>query len=318
MIVSRIHSTKKLLSVFVIVTFRLFEAGRAFVLDRSRLLSSARPMRSFDFASPSGWDDFYKHKQSGTDTPVGSSVSTTTTTTTTTTEWHSSISLEDIASVVQPESRCLVVGCGNSKLPDAILGLRSPPRSLVLMDTSPTCLDQLRERYRRDESRGTKTKTSIEYVCGDATRLSEYFGGGAASGISGGLDGKDGNGNDNGSCNNSNGNNDGLWLFDIVIDKGLTDAILCGEGWDGPLEKLFHESAKILSADTGRYLLISYKLPPSTKDFLVDVGYNAGLEWDFGFDLGTTSSSTSSSQQSSKAKPQRVGVAMARRSDKTF
>mmetsp|Transcript_22604 Transcript_22604/g.50537 ORF Transcript_22604/g.50537 Transcript_22604/m.50537 type:complete len:132 (-) Transcript_22604:53-448(-) len=85
MIVSRIHSTKKLLSVFVIVTFRLFEAGRAFVLDRSRLLSSARPMRSFDFASPSGWDDFYKHKQSGTDTPVGSSVSTTTTTTTRTT-----------------------------------------------------------------------------------------------------------------------------------------------------------------------------------------------------------------------------------------
>ena len=69
--------------------------------------------------------------------------------------------------------------------------------------------------------------------------------------------------------------------FDIIIDKGLTDAILCGEGWDGPLEKVLYESAKILSMGTGRYLLISYQLPSSTKEFLVNVGKDVGLEWEF-------------------------------------
>jgi hypothetical protein len=90
--------------------------------------------------------------------------------------------------------------------------------------------------------------SSVEYTCGDATKLSS------------------------------------LWdekQFDIIVDKGLSDAILCGEGWNGPLAKLFQDAATVLRKGTGIYLLISYKLPSSTKEFLMEVGDEVGLEWEF-------------------------------------
>ena len=77
------------------------------------------------------------------------------------------------------------------------------------------------------------------------------------------------------------------------------------------VEKLLYESAKVLSMETGQYLLISYQLPSSTKEFLMDVGEKVGLKWEFDVDLDTTNSASSS--EKSNGKYQHVNVAMARR-----
>ncbi len=268
-------------SFLAIIFLNLFENSHEFLIDRCRTFSSAIAMESFDFSSAKGWDQFYK--KTGNQDQIFSSRDdgSSPTETTSTTEWHPSVCLEDVASLVPPNGKCLIIGCGNSNLPDIILQQRNrpPPRSLVLLDTSQTCLTQLQERHQRIESSsanitGTKSQvtlssTEIGYVCGDVTKLSNYF---AADVMTDSyeIEGKP---------------------FDIIIDKGLTDALLCGEGWDGPLEKLLQESAKVLSVENGQYLLISYELPSSTKEFLVDIGHEVGLEWDFAFDLGGARSS---------------------------
>jgi SAM-dependent methyltransferase len=89
---------------------------------------------------------------------------------------------------------------------------------------------------------------TMSYVCGDATRLSSVL--------------------------------PPSKLYNIIIDKGLMDAIFCGEGWNGPIESLVKESSKVLSPG-GFYLLASYRLPTSTKEFLTEVGSEVGLEWEF-------------------------------------
>ena len=56
----------------------------------------------------------------------------------------------------------------------------------------------------------------------------------------------------------------------ICIDKGLTDAILCGEGWDFLLSRLLKGASYVLSPKGGKYILISYKLPKSTQQYIKD------------------------------------------------
>mmetsp|Transcript_26926 Transcript_26926/g.59134 ORF Transcript_26926/g.59134 Transcript_26926/m.59134 type:complete len:182 (-) Transcript_26926:126-671(-) len=162
--------------------------------------------------------------------------------------------------------------------------------------------------YSRDAS-----STKIEYVCGDVTQLSKYFVAVDDTDNAESCNGERVVGEDQDRHNNTEIES---VLFDIIIDKGLTDAILCGEGWDGPLEKLLYESAKVLSMGTGQYLLISYKLPSSTKEFLMTVGKSVGLEWDFDFDLPSTT--TVSSKKCDRKPDRRVSVAMARRNNKVL
>jgi hypothetical protein len=89
---------------------------------------------------------------------------------------------------------------------------------------------------------------TMSYVCGDATRLSSVL--------------------------------PPSKLYDIIIDKGLMDAFFCGEGWNGPIESLVKESSKVLCTG-GFYLLASYRLPTSTKEFLTEKGSEVGLDWEF-------------------------------------
>ena len=313
--------------------FHLIDGFTLFVGRFSALSSSSSTaITSFvDFSSTEYWEEFYQKEEeeeqqqeetmssfaAAAGVSRSSSSSSSLEKEVTATEWHSSISLDDIASMVPQNGRCLIIGCGNSLLPDVILQRQNPPgppQSLVLLDSSPTCLDQLRERY-QDTTTYSKIDTEIDYICGDVTRLSKYFD------IDNGFDD-----NDDDDDNNKRGGG----LFDIIIDKGLTDAILCGEGWDYLLEKVLYESSKILSKDgSGRYLLISYQLPSSTKDFLIDVGKQVGLEWEFDYDLNSkltkmmtpdaTSEipSSSSSDQYSNKKHPRVSVAMARKKTRT-
>ena len=313
--------------------FHLIDGFTLFVGRFSALSSSSTAIKSFvDFSSTEYWEEFYqKEEEEGQEETTSSlaaagvsrssSSSSTLEKEVTATEWHSSISLDDIASMVPQNGRCLIIGCGNSLLPDVLLQRQNPsgpPKSLVLLDSSPTCLDQLRERYQ--DTTYSKIDTEIDYICGDVTRLSKYFD------IDNEYDDNDNDNDNDDDDDDDNNNRRGGGLFDIIIDKGLTDAILCGEGWDYLLEKVLYESSKILSKDgSGRYLLISYQLPSSTKDFLIDVGKQVGLEWEFDYDLNSkltkmmtpdaTSEipSSSSSDQYSNKKHPRVSVALARK-----
>ena len=68
--------------------------------------------------------------------------------------------------------------------------------------------------------------------------------------------------------------------IDAIVDKGLIDALMCGEGWNGDVERLLTSAARQLKHG-GTYVCVSYKLSTATKEFLLDVGRNVGLEWEF-------------------------------------
>ena len=172
---------------------------------------------SFDFSSTEAWEDHYQVHNKYL-------------------EWHSSISMENLVKMV-PEhaSSVVLVGCGSSRLPEAIQDTR-PDSHLILQDSSETCLNYLRDRY----------QDTMSYVGGDATRLSQC------------LDAP----------------------VDVIYDKGLMDAIFCNEGWNRPICSLLQESSKMLK-DNGIYILVSYRLPPSTMEFLANVGAENHMDWIF-------------------------------------
>ena len=181
--------------------------------------SSIDDYLDFDFSSKAGWDRFYQQKLD--DDPS---------------EWHSSVPLETLAELVPYDAHhCLVVGCGTSQLPSTLQKAR-PTTSIALLDSSATCLDELKVRYGE----------TMKYICGDATKMSSL------------VDHE----------------------YDVLLDKGLMDAIFCGDGWEAPITSLVEHSSRIM-AKGGSYVLVSYKLPRSTRDFLQDAGAKHGLSWQF-------------------------------------
>jgi hypothetical protein len=82
-------------------------------------------------------------------------------------------------------------------------------------------------------------------------------------------------------------NHTGVGTFDYVVDKGLMDALLCGEGWSLWVRQLLDSVHNVLSDDdddnAGRYILVSYRLPSSTMAFLQNVAGSV-LEWNFQVD----------------------------------
>jgi Methyltransferase domain len=234
----------------------------------------------FDFSSAWGWETAYASQQSSLHNDASSNMIT---------EWHASIPLSTIASYVStvagtadfntnrdtqsasfqdctsnasslfPLRNVLLIGCGHSKLPDVLL-YHDEHVHMTLLDSSPTCMHQLQERYTREFP---QWNDRISYVVGDATRLSHH-----------------------------------IYSWDVIVDKGLMDALLCGEGWETSVERLLRESFASLRqqppqqqqqqvARNGKhstpcYLLIGYKLPPSTRAFVQDVATSCGWVWEFG------------------------------------
>ena len=177
--------------------------------------------KNFDFSSTIGWEEYYQCDDSVM-------------------EWHLSIPLEDIADLVPAGSTCLVIGCGNSKLPRVIYDRREP-LSLACLDSSQTCLDQLQ---RRD---GTAC-ARMSFLFGNAVKLTEVL--------------------------------HHIKEYDSIVDKGLLDALMCGEGWNGPVAQLVDEVGQVLTKG-GIYLLICCKLSSATREFLEQVGSKAELSWRF-------------------------------------
>jgi SAM-dependent methyltransferase len=184
---------------------------------------------NFDFSSAWAWEQFYKES----DEPDRNI------------EWHNSIPLDDIAKLIaqqQPVSSvkdsdlnpvCLMVGCGTSELPMVVRRMNSS-LDLLLLDSSPTCIDILKIKYHDDPA--------IQCICEDATRLESM----------------------------------GDQTVDMVLDKGLLDALFCSEGWNGPVEKALQAASRVLKHG-GKYILIGYKQPTSTLDFMKDAAPN--LDW---------------------------------------
>ena len=197
--------------------------------------------KPFDFSSVAGWDAFYQQ----TDEVV---------------EWHSSVGLDELITYIPHGSNCLVLGCGNSKLPGLIYDTHHGITSVTCVDSSQSCINDLRETYGR-------TNKNMAFVCGDATKLSE--------------------------CVKHN-------VTDVIVDKGLVDALMCGEGWDTTVGKVFEESSRILSPN-GIYLLVSYRLSSSTKEFLTECGQQVGLDWSFDLTQSNAGVSVSVARQRSTA-----------------
>mmetsp|Transcript_8258 Transcript_8258/g.19154 ORF Transcript_8258/g.19154 Transcript_8258/m.19154 type:complete len:231 (-) Transcript_8258:598-1290(-) len=166
-------------------------------------------------------------------------------------EWHSSVALSDLLSYIPRGSRCLMVGCGNSHLPGVIYDAHEGETHVACLDSSQECLDQLVKRYGPD-------RPNMSFVCGDAVSISKTVPEGET--------------------------------FDMVIDKGLMDAIMCGDDWDYSVQKLFTQVSSIMESG-GCYLLVSYRLTSSAKQFLQTVC--EGLVWEFDLPEGNESVSVS-------------------------
>ena len=210
--------------------------------QHSSLRSSSSSL-DHDFSSPYFWDEFYEkqltlQRENNKNEVVNEGDFVF--------EWHDSIPLEDLAALIPDNSSCLMVGCGNSLLPQVVLD-RNDNIPITLLDTSRACLEQLEGRY------GTK---DVSFVCGSATEMASYF-------------------------------VDDSTTFDCIVDKGLTDAFMCGEGWETPVESLLRESSKLFHPQRGgMYLLVSYKLGPAIQELIQEMcdAASEDLVWEWEFD----------------------------------
>jgi hypothetical protein len=279
----------------------------------ARTTAAALRNDDFDFSSVQSWNTFYEQRQQqqqqqqenveinhqNTNTNNNDQQDTDDAVVV---EWHNSVSFSTIIDYIPTGSSCLIIGCGNSRLPKAIYDARRDEQvvatHICCLDSSPTALEQLKQQFHSDtdtilttsdstsrtihqsqhskpSSSTTATTTSrVSFVCDDAVELTK-------------------------TLEQNTRDNVDVEPFDMIIDKGLMDALLCGEGWDGPVERLLTESIQILNrprsnhddsnhnhpahADKGgTYMLISYPLPKSTEAFLQDVTTASHtMEWSF-------------------------------------
>ena len=208
----------------------------------------------FDFSSRIGWDNFYKEGNQSGDEQILENLEY---------EWHShiphSVIVDAIAPTIDAASKyyataavendlpsILLVGTGNSALPRILHDAFDSPVRITCLDYSPVCVEMIRSMY-------SDLCPNMDFVLGDATRLKET------------LDSQ---------------------MYDVIIDKGLLDALMCGEGFDSDLEKLMGGIDAVLTQrDWGMYVLVCFQLSKSNRELveLTDHGesHNANLFWDF-------------------------------------
>lgn len=160
-------------------------------------------------------------------------------------EWHASVPFSVQINLIPRGSSCLMVGCGNSAFSSILYNAHQGETRITCLDSSSTCLDQLQNLY-------SKTCPNMTFLCGDAITLSNTLQQDATL----------------------------PQHYNVIYDKGLTDAILCDEGWDGPLEQLLREVSTVLTSG-GIYILICYRLSRSQIEFLEEIGTKVGLSWSF-------------------------------------
>ena len=117
---------------------------------------------------------------------------------------------------------------------------------VVCLDYSQPCIDMLQQMHQ-------ESCPSMRFIQGDVTELKNVL-----------------------------ERNDIGVSFDYVIDKGLMDALMCGEGWDSneAVLKYFKEAKLSMTSRNGAFVLVSYKITSSTREYLEDVGDRVGIKWE--------------------------------------
>ena len=271
-------------------------------------------LTAYDFSSKQGWDDFYQHKNKQqqhqqkeidsenskiNDNQINDqgvihldddeAVSSSSSVVPFQFEWHSSLEtstilsmMPDIFTDIDHDYNILLPGNGNSNLPKLIHdhweGMNTENKNMsnkniniTCMDYSQPCIDMLSMLYDKEHY------SNMHFICGDAADLKncieKYY-----------YDTKNnviGSDDDNNKEINSNTSKSGkTYSYDMIVDKGLMDAIMCDEGWNVFLEKYFDGVSSLLKND-GKVILVSYKLSTSTKEFLIDMGEKFGIDWEF-------------------------------------
>eukprot|EP00985_Skeletonema_marinoi_P010057 scaffold4733_cov119-Skeletonema_marinoi.AAC.4 len=209
----------------------------------------------FDFSSRIGWDNFYKEGNPSDDEQSLENLEY---------EWHShmphSVIVDAIAPTIDAASKyyntaaadneipsILLVGTGNSALPRILHDAFDTPVRVTCLDYSPVCVEMIRSMY-------ADLCPNMDFVLGDATRLKETL------------------------------NSD---KYDVIVDKGLLDALMCGEGFDSDLEKLMAGIDDVLTRrEWGMSILVCFQLSKSNREFLIELAdcgtsHNPNLFWDF-------------------------------------
>ena len=213
------------------------------VLQSSR--DAAIPQNSFDFSSQKGWDSFYecgtKQKKNSNGGKEDEDNFEY--------EWHASVSNDMIVEkILRLENQkgkigsTLFIGCGNSHLPRKFYDACHGKARITCLDYSQPCLDILKSLHSKD-------CPNMMFVNANVLELSKVF------------------------CESSQ-------KFDIIVDKGLLDALMCTENWSSTVKQLIKEIISVIEVNGGTYILISYKLASSTKEFLMDVSSDK-LDWIF-------------------------------------
>jgi len=211
----------------------------------------------FDFSSRIGWDNFYKEGNQSDEQSLEELEY----------EWHSniphSVIVDEIFPTIDAASKYYVqinnTAAENIELPSILLigtGNSALPRILHDAFDTPvrvTCLDYSPVCVEMIRSMYSDLCPNMDFVLGDATKLKHAV--------------------------NSK--------YDVIVDKGLLDALMCGEGFDSDLEKLMLGIDEVLTRhEWGVNILICFQLSKSNRKFLVELAdrgesHNPTLFWDF-------------------------------------
>lgn len=229
----------------------------------------------FDFSSKFGWDDFYRkglghegsRSSSGAgDGDGGESMESLEY------EWHGHIPHSAVVDAIEPAisvasqhysqvqttsktkalPSILLVCCGNSALPRILHDAFDTPVQVTCLDYSPVCIEMIKKMYQ-------SSCPNMDFVVGDASDLQQvrWYGDTAEQST-------------------------GKKHFDVVVDKGLLDALMCGEGFD--LERLMESINGVLTPrEWGVHVLICFKLSKASRRSLAEFrnNNNPSLVWDF-------------------------------------
>ena len=244
----------KPLMAFTSVSIKSHQGVSSFVGRHSSLPQGEVDVSTFDFASKQGWNDFYQQRDQE-QPPSSSSANVSSSTRTLDSnnprnnsdpffefEWHSSIDHSSILSSIGKGSNVLFVGTGNSNLPRTLHDAHEGDTKITCVDYSQPCIDMMQDMH------GASAPT-MHFLCGDARDLVGLVGGPSST------------------------------PYDVIVDKGLMDAMVCGEGWDWDLERYFKGVKTLLQDKTGNIILISFKLTNAMKSYLEDIGERYGIIW---------------------------------------
>jgi len=223
------------------------------LMSETKICSIRSDLNQFDFSSCAEWDRFYKEAEMSSNSICTDDARKVPKYY----DWHASLPNElVIGQIPDTATNVVVVGCGTSYLPQQLYNhrvTRDQQITIVCLDYSKICIDQLQHFYEQSVQKAftsTNNNSSMSFVHGDATCLVESLG------------------------------EENIGQVDVILDKGLIDALMCGDGWDGDVERLFSGVSSLLRSN-GLYLLISYKLSRSVQALLMQIGEACGIDWKF-------------------------------------